>query len=124
MISIIILNWNGEQWLGPLFESLEKQTCREFEIISADNNSSDSSVKIASTFKRVRIFSFLTNSGYATANNIASSVALGDYLLFLNSDTLLDPFCIEHMRSFTLQNKYGIGACLVTDYSGLDRQQC
>ena len=72
----------------------------------------------------MRIFSFLTNSGYATANNIASSVAHGDYLLFLNSDTILDPFCIEHMRSFTLQNKYGIGACLVTDYSGVDRHQC
>ncbi|MFH1534696.1 MAG: glycosyltransferase, partial [Patescibacteria group bacterium] len=43
-VSIVIVTWNSIKYLPPLFDSIENQTKRDFEIIVVDNGSSDNSV--------------------------------------------------------------------------------
>jgi glycosyltransferase involved in cell wall biosynthesis len=43
-VSIVIPNWSGQHWLETCFESLRRQTYKDFEIIMVDNGSTDDSV--------------------------------------------------------------------------------
>ena len=45
LVSIIIVNWNGIQWLPKCFLSLHNQAYKNFEIIFVDNASHDGSVE-------------------------------------------------------------------------------
>ena len=60
-------------------------------MIVVDNASSDGSADmVAADFPAVRLIRNTENTGFAAANNQAMRVARGDWLLLLNSDTLLD----------------------------------
>lgn len=92
MFSIIILNWNGAKWLAPCLKSILEQTFGNYEIILADNGSTDKSVCVALDVTRtVRLATFSRNLGYTGANNLASKMARGNWLIFLNNDTKLEP---------------------------------
>ncbi len=94
-ISIIVLNWNGQKYLKPLFEHLEKQTLakEQFEVIMADNNSQkDNSVEfVRKEFPWVKIVQNDDNYGYAKGNNLGIVHAQGEYIVLLNNDTRPEP---------------------------------
>jgi len=90
-LSIIIVNYNGENYLTDCLLSIKKH-CHAFnhEIIIVDNNSTDNSLNlIENNFKEVSLIKNNYNAGFAKANNIAADVAQGEYLLLLNNDTIL-----------------------------------
>lgn len=90
-ISIIILNWNGEKWLENCFVSIYQQTKKNFEIILADNHSTDNSIEYTKkNWPKIRIIRFSKNHGFAKGNNLAAQKARGDFLLFLNNDTKIE----------------------------------
>ena len=61
-----------------------------YEIIVVDNNSIDRSVEcVKAQFKSVRIIENTENLGFAQANNLAFSIANGEYYLLLNTDSIL-----------------------------------
>lgn len=96
-VSIIIVNFNGEEIISDCLNSVYKQTFRDFEVIIVDNDSSDSSCEfIKKTFPIVRLFELKKNLGFAQGNNFGYKKALGGYVFLLNPDTVLgNENCLE-----------------------------
>ncbi|MDO8658524.1 MAG: glycosyltransferase family 2 protein [Candidatus Levybacteria bacterium] len=96
LVSIIIVNWNGENVIGECLSSLFAQNYKNIEVIVVDNNSFDSSKKIIKKFEKVKFIENEKNKGFAAGNNIGFKKASGKYILLLNNDTevskeFLDP---------------------------------
>ena len=88
--SIIIPNFNGIRYLSPCLDSILFQSFTDFEIIIVDNASIDDSVKLISEeYPNVNLILNLVNRRFAGGCNDGVSVASGEYLLFLNTDTVL-----------------------------------
>jgi GT2 family glycosyltransferase len=110
-ISVIIVNYNGKQLLEKCLESLFKINYDNFEVILVDNNSTDESMEFVSkNHPSVIITKLDSNKGFAEPNNIASKIAKGDYLLFLNNDTIVTANFISEMIKI-IENDKKIGIC-------------
>ncbi len=59
------------------------------EIIVIDNNSKDDSIKKLKNLKKIILIENKNNSGFGKANNQGLKIAQGNYVLFLNSDTII-----------------------------------
>ena len=95
MISVIIANHNGEEYLDRCLGSLGRPG-PELEVILVDNASNDGSLDlVASRFPRVRTLPQENNLGFAAANNLGAKAAQGDALLLLNADAWLEPDSLE-----------------------------
>jgi GT2 family glycosyltransferase len=101
-VSIIIVSYNTCDLVAACIRSVilfEKDV--EYEIIIVDNNSSDNTVvKTQNDFPSVRIIALKGNLGFAAANNIGIKHSRGEYLLFLNPDTLLSEPVLNVMMEF------------------------
>jgi GT2 family glycosyltransferase len=89
-VSIIILNYNGKQFLKDCLESVLTQSYPEFEIIFFDNNSADGSaayVRENFTGSRIKIVESKINLGFAGGNNEALKHCANDLIVLLNNDT-------------------------------------
>lgn len=95
MISVIIPNFNNEKilkkFLGKNILLLNKELSQyKYEIIIADDNSTDNSIKfIKSLDTKIKITINQNEQGFGNNCNFAISKALGDFILLLNSDVLL-----------------------------------
>lgn len=115
-VSIILVNWNTRQILCDCLASIYEQTqglC--FEVFVVDNASSDGSVKmIQQDFAQVRLIANSENKGFAAANNQAISIAKGNFILLLNSDTIILDNAIFKVWQFAQQRpSAGIVGCRV-----------
>lgn len=91
-VSIIIVNWNGRQFLPDCLNSLERQDFSPFETILVDNGSTDDSVTYVETnHPWVTVVRLGQNSGFAAGNNTGLNHARGEYIVTLNNDTEADP---------------------------------
>jgi GT2 family glycosyltransferase len=90
--SIIIVSWNALQHLKNYLPSVAATNYPNFEIILADNASSDGSKEwVREHYPGIEIASFDDNYGYCGGNNRAVPYANGDILLFLNNDVRVEP---------------------------------
>jgi GT2 family glycosyltransferase len=91
LVSIIIVNWNGESILTDCLGSLSKLNYNKWELIVVDNASSDKSVDVIKKFKlkikTLRLIKNQTNDGFVGGNNQAIKLAKGKYVMLLNNDT-------------------------------------
>lgn len=91
LVSIIIVNWNGEEFLKNCLESLANLKYSNWELILVDNGSDDKSIEIFDKKKLSATKKLLiknpTNLGFAPANNQGAAIASGKYILLLNNDT-------------------------------------
>jgi len=90
-LTIIVVNWNTVSLLRDCLDSLlGEEMGIVHEIIVVDNASADGSPQmVAATFPTVRLICNGDNLGFAKANNQALKEAQGDYILLLNSDTVV-----------------------------------
>ena len=96
-LSVIIVNFNVKYFLEQCLHSVIK-ACDglEVEILVVDNNSSDGSREyLSSIFPGVKFFWQGENQGFGRANNFALTRACGDYILFLNPDTIVPEDCFR-----------------------------
>lgn len=119
LVSVIIVNYNGQKWLKKCFDSLLNQTYKNFEIIFVDNNSSDDSIEFLEKNhkdKRIKIIKHKENSGFAGGNNIGIKEAEGEYVLLLNNDTWVKKSFIQDIVNFYNNNKYDVIAPYEKNY--------
>lgn len=91
-LSIIILNWNTCALLEKCLLSLRRpQPGLEYEVIVVDNASEDNSREmVRDLFAEVRLHVNKTNIGFGAGNNTGVPLATGRWVLFLNSDTVVE----------------------------------
>jgi len=90
--SIIVVNHNGGALLHACLESLTNDLRPGDEIILVDNASTDGSARAAErAFPAVRVLCSLTNLGFGGGNNLGARHATGEYLAFINPDTVVAP---------------------------------
>lgn len=91
-VSIIILNWNTLSWLKKCVESIafsDMIGLPQIEVIIVDNGSTEEGTKeYIKEHSDKHIFNE-NNLGFAKGNNQGSEIAEGEYLCFLNSDTIV-----------------------------------
>lgn len=99
-VSILILNYNGKEFLKDCISSVLEQSFRDFEIILYDNFSTDGSVEYArENFKDARINVIVgeKNLGFAGGNNEALKHARGEMIVLLNNDTVVEANWLEEL---------------------------
>jgi GT2 family glycosyltransferase len=91
-ISIVIPSWNGADLLEVVLPSLQRQTRRDFEVIVADNGSTDHTAEILRTrYPRVHHVLLEDNRGFAAAANAGIRAARGEIIVLLNNDVEAEP---------------------------------
>ncbi len=96
-ISVVILSYNEKQWIPKLLESLKKQTFKNYEVIIADNNSTDDTEKfVKNNFSLVKIINNKTNLG-TPGYNPAIKKARGKYIFFIATDMEVDKNCLKEL---------------------------
>ncbi|MDI6778182.1 MAG: glycosyltransferase family 2 protein [Patescibacteria group bacterium] len=107
--AVIIVNWNGKKYLKDCFDSLERQTDKNFKVIFVDNGSEDDSVVfvrdkyLETKFPSLDIIELEKNTGFCFGYNAGIKKALEDesikYVIILNNDTKLDEKYIEELTN-------------------------
>ena len=100
-VSLIIPVYNAGKTLPDLLESIQAQRFRDFEVLFAEDASTDHSVALLEAFCRdsglsCQLLRAERNGGSAAARNRALAVAQGEYLAFADADDLLDPDMLSH----------------------------
>ncbi len=97
-ISIIIPAYNCEKTIKKCLESIINQSKKEIEIIVINDGSTDDTEKIIKRFNDERIKYFKNkNQGIGKTRNFGIEKAMGDYLLFVDSDDYLAPEACEKL---------------------------
>jgi len=109
--AIVILNWNGSHYLKKFLPSVLETTYSEFEVIVADNGSTDDSlVFLEKNYPHIRILKFPFNYGFAKGYNEALKQVVADYYILLNSDVEVKPGWLNPMIEL-LESDKTIAAC-------------
>ena len=127
--------YNVSSYICSCIESLSSQSFCDFEAILVDDCSSDDTLTIAKKKvcgdPRFSFYKLSENSGQSIARNMAIDKALGEYILFLDSDDALTPDALEKISdrlnkqnldclyySAQTRGEAGLSAMYHEDYSG------
>lgn len=101
-LSILIVNYNVKHFLEQCLYSVQAAIGQvQAEVIVVDNASTDGSIAyLQPLFPWVKWIANTQNTGFGAANNQALVDAKGNYILFLNPDTLLPEDCLKKCLSF------------------------
>ncbi len=100
-VSVVVVNYNGLQYLDACLNSILKQDFRNYEVIFVDNASTDSSLEYARRhFPSLVFVANNLNSGYAGGINSGLAVAKGEYIAPINMDTEVTPGWLSAMVDF------------------------
>ena len=125
-VTVVIVNWNGEQFLDRCLSAVLAQTVAPYEIILVDNASSDASIDIVRRFPPVRMLAQKQNLGFARGNNVAIEVAAAEseWIALLNPDAFPNPHWLEALllaaRDYTAFDVFGSKLVRVADEAVLD----
>ena len=90
-VSIIIANFNGENYLPTCLKSVLRNSYKDYELILVDDGSTDKSIEVIEGFlkkdKRIKLLRNHKNLGAAASRNRAIKKASGKYIVFLDNDT-------------------------------------
>ena len=110
-VSIVILNYNGVKYLQEFLPSVLVTQYSNFEVVVADNGSTDNSLDVLQNqFPDVKVITHTTNEGFAGGYNWALKQVNADYYVLLNSDVAVHPNWIQPMVDLLESNAH-IGAC-------------
>ena len=125
LVSIIMVTWNSRPYLFNCLSALSKQTMQGFELILADNGSTDNSMdNLESQWNGLQlIVEYLNkNLGFAAANNIGARLARGKWLVLLNADAFPEPDWLEKLLRAAEQNpQYSMFSSRQIQYNSPER---
>ena len=120
-LTIIIASYNTRELLSHCLRSIYQNPPSEpYEIIVVDDASRDGTSEMVGTcFPEVRLLRNETNRHYAYSNNWAFSIAQGQYVLLLNSDTIVLPQALDGMLAFLkMHPEAGVVGCRLLNGDG------
>ena len=121
-LSIIIVSYNARDFLINCLESIKKHVKNlNYEIIVVDNASNDDTPKALEKLKLSNLFVIENkeNLGFSKANNIGIKKSTGQYVLFLNPDTLIQDDAVGYLINFMEKQKdAGAATCKVLMTNG------
>ena len=107
-VSVIILNYNGKDFIQDCVDSVLQSSYKKIEIIILDNASSDNSyqllVKKYGNKTKVKLYRSDKQLYFTGGCNFAAKKTTGELLFFLNSDTTIEKNCIKHLVKFIGKN--------------------
>lgn len=110
-VAIVILNWNGKDYLEKFLPSVLATTYANMEVIVADNGSTDNSINfLTTTYPGIQLIRLAKNYGFAKGYNEALKQVTADYYMLLNSDVEVQPGWLEPMVTL-LEGNTIIAAC-------------
>ena len=117
-VAVVVTNRNGLHHLEECFDSLQRQTFRDFSIVFVDNASTDGSVEWVTEHRPdARVIVHDVDTGWSTSANDGIKTAEGDYVVTLNNDVRLEPTWLEALvRAMDLNPEYDFGASLMIMY--------
>ena len=97
---VVVVNFNGKEFLDQCLESLQYQVFSDFKTIVVDNFSHDGSVdKIEERFSNIEVLRLKENIGFAAANNYAIKQAEGfQWVALLNPDAIAEPDWLSELH--------------------------
>lgn len=106
-LTIVIVSFNTKDVLSNCLDSIKKvQSEAKFDVIVSDNGSTDGTLEeLEKNYKWVKLIKNNHNLGFAKGNNKAKRFISSDYVLFLNSDTVVHKNAIIQTLSFMKQNR-------------------
>jgi len=111
LVSVIIPNWNGRQYLQTCLDAVSRQTYASFEAVLVDNGSSDGSCEfVAQNYPQVRILHMDRNWGFAVGTNFGIRNTQGEYVATLNNDTEVEPTWLEKLAT-AMDSSQRVGMC-------------
>lgn len=127
ILSVCVVNYNTKYLLGQCLSSLlEHSEGLDVEIVVVDNHSWDESVNmIKRDFPEVKLIANKRNTGYAHAVNQAIKLSRGDFILVLNSDTVVLPATLlQTLQFMDHQKDAGIVGCRVLNPDKTLQKSC
>ena len=120
-LTLAICVYNAEKYIKETLESVMAQTMQDFHLLIVNDCSTDDSIRIIERFfaehpRQVEIVTLNENGGIANARNYAISYAKTNYLLFIDSDDLLESTLVEKEYKTITADKDLIGVSCWNDF--------
>ena len=116
--SIITPQYNSYDMMGRYFDSLEKQTYKDFEIVIVDDHSTDGSYEKIKEYSlksplNIKLFQTEENSGPGQARNIGLDNASGEWVTFVDNDDWVATDFLEQIVGVIDKERVN---CIIYDY--------
>ena len=127
-ISFVIVSFNTKEILQSSLHSLYESISNRlsYEIIVVDNNSRDGTIlMLTENYPSIKIFKNNENIGYTRAMNIGLKAAVGEYLVQLNPDVIIEAGSFEKLFDWMKSHsEAGICTPKVVNRDGTLQKQC
>jgi glycosyltransferase involved in cell wall biosynthesis len=108
LLSIIIPTYNEEKDIASTIKSLLAQVYKKFEIIIVDDGSNDNTIKVASSFNKVRVLE-QNHKGPGAARNLGVKSSRGEILIFVDADMTFREDYLSNLINPIIKDKRVIG---------------
>ena len=98
LISIVIPHFNRSELLGETLQSIRRQEYENWEVLIVDDGSEDREWALVQTMAHGKIRVFQRDNGVkgpSRCRNLGASESEGDFLIFIDSDDILAPWCLS-----------------------------
>jgi len=108
-VSVIIVNFNGKKYINECIDSVLDSSFKDFEVVMVENGSTDGSWQYLKERygkkQKVMLVKLKENLFFAGGSNLGAKKAKGEWVIFLNSDTVVDRDFIKEMVKVVGENK-------------------
>ena len=95
MISFIVIGknegWKLKKCFQSIFDTIKYNNLAKYEVIYVDSNSTDNSIEIAKSFKKIEVYQITGICNAAIGRNIGAKESKGDTLFFIDGDMEIMP---------------------------------
>lgn len=120
LVSIVVPTYNCEKYIENCIESIVIQSYKNIEVIIIDDGSIDNTYEIIKKYitkdKRIKYFT-QENSGPSVARNKGIEKSNGEYLIFVDSDDIIEKIYVEKLLNRIKSNSFDIACCGYIDKS-------
>lgn len=123
LVSIIIPVYNAEKYINDTIKSILNQTYPYYEVILVDDGSKDCSLEILKKYENNEKVKILASDNYGAphARNWGLSIAQGEYVVFFDSDDIMEENLLKNLVNGIEDNNsdMAIGSYVEIDESGI-----